>query len=157
MINVSEFIINENTFALRQSPATWQEAVRIGVDKLAEAGAVEQDHYYRAILDNVAKNGPYFVLLPGFAMPHARPEAGVIRTSMSLVTLATPVEFGNEDNDPVDVVLTIAAEDPKSMNEEVIVQVMNLIDCDEAMEALRKAENAEDLAAAFAMVPEDDD
>jgi len=156
MIHVSEFILKENTYALRQSPATWQEAVRIGVGKLVEAGAVEE-HYYQAILDNVAKNGPYFVLLPGFAMPHARPEDGVRRTGMSLVTLADPVEFGNEDNDPVDVILTIAAEDPKSMNEEVIVQVMNLIDCDEAMEALRRAENAEEVAAAFAMVPEEED
>jgi len=156
MIQISEFLLAEKTVALRQSPATWQEAVRIGVEKLVEAGAVE-DRYHQAILDNVAKNGPYFVLVPGFAMPHARPEDGVVRTSFSLVTLSTPVEFGNKDNDPVDVLLTIAADDAKSMNEEVIVQVMNLLDCDEAMEALRNAATPEDVAAAFEMVPEEED
>jgi len=155
MIDLADYLLKTKTIALRQSPATWQEAIRIGVDKLVEAGAVE-DRYYQAILDNVAKNGPYFVMVPGFAMPHARPEDGVIKTSFSLVTLSKPVEFGNEDNDPVDVLLTIAADDPKSMNEEVIVQVMNLLDCDEAMEALRNATTPEDVAAAFQLVPEED-
>jgi PTS system ascorbate-specific IIA component len=156
MTKVKDHILHEKTFVLKQSANTWQEAVRLGVDQLIKAGAV-QESYYQAILDNVANHGPYFVLVPGFAMPHARPEDGVFKNGMSLVPLATPVEFGNRDNDPVDVVLTIAADDAKSMNEEVIVQVMGLLDCDEAMEALRKAENGEDVAAAFAMVPPEEE
>ena len=30
-----------------------------------------------AILDGVAQHGPYFVIAPGLAMPHGRPEEGV--------------------------------------------------------------------------------
>jgi PTS system ascorbate-specific IIA component len=44
-------------------------------------------------------------------MPHARPEDGCIRSSMALITLAKPVEFGNPQNDPVNVVVALAAVD----------------------------------------------
>lgn len=47
-------------------------------------------------------------------MPHASPNAGVKRTALSLVKLATPVEFGNPDNDPVEIVIGLAAIDGKT-------------------------------------------
>lgn len=53
-----------------------REAVKIGVDLLVAADVVEP-RYYRAILDGVAQHGPYFVIAPGLAMPHGRPEEGV--------------------------------------------------------------------------------
>ncbi len=50
--------------------------MKIGVDLLVAADVVEP-RYYRAILDGVAQHGPYFVIAPGLAMPHGRPEEGV--------------------------------------------------------------------------------
>lgn len=59
---------------------------KIGVDLLVQADVVEP-RYYQAILDGVERFGPYFVLCPGLAMPHGRPEEGVKKTGFSLVTL----------------------------------------------------------------------
>ncbi len=50
--------------------------MKIGVDLLVAADVVEP-RYYQAILDGVAQHGPYFVIAPGLAMPHGRPEEGV--------------------------------------------------------------------------------
>ena len=55
--------------------------------------------------------GPYIVIAPGIALPHARPEDGVIDSTVAVVRLATPVNFGNEDNDPVWLVVALAAKD----------------------------------------------
>ncbi len=49
----------------------------------------------------VAKNSAHIVIAPGIALPHARPEDGVIDSTVAVVRLAEPVNFGNEDNDPV--------------------------------------------------------
>ncbi|HEY59475.1 MAG TPA: PTS transporter subunit EIIA [Anaerolineae bacterium] len=38
---------------------------------------------------------------------------GVIKTALSLVRLSTPIEFGNPDNDPVQLVFGLAATDGK--------------------------------------------
>ena len=45
---------------------------------------------------------------------HARPENGVKKISMSLITLKKPVNFGSGINDPVKLVITLAAIDNES-------------------------------------------
>lgn len=76
----------ENTLSACRLKRIPQEAVKIGVDLLVAADVVEP-RYYRAILDGVEQFGPYFVIAPGPAMPHGRPEEGVKKTGFSLVTL----------------------------------------------------------------------
>lgn len=50
-----------------------------GENRRRSAGGADvvEPRYYRAILDGVAQHGPYFVIAPGLAMPHGRPEEGV--------------------------------------------------------------------------------
>jgi PTS system ascorbate-specific IIA component len=55
--------------------------------------------------------GPYIVIAPGLALAHARPTAAVNRTGLSWVRLAEPVSFGHAKNDPVSLVVGLAATD----------------------------------------------
>jgi len=137
---LKDYLISKETIKLHAHAADWKEAVKLSTDLLIQADAIEP-RYYDEILKTVADYGPYFVIAPGIAMPHARPECGVKQTSYSLVTLENSVEFGNKDNDPVDIILTIAAVDKKSLNEETIVQVMTLFDSDDNVANIKRAEN----------------
>lgn len=76
----------ENNSIRLQAEANTAGSRKIGVDLLVAADVVEP-RYYRAILDGVEQFGPYFVIAPGLAMPHGRPEEGVKKTGFSLVTL----------------------------------------------------------------------
>ena len=62
-------------------------------------------------VDAVAENGPYIVIAPGIALAHGRPSEAVLEVGLSLVTLAQPVDFGNEANDPVRLVIGLCATD----------------------------------------------
>jgi mannitol/fructose-specific phosphotransferase system IIA component (Ntr-type) len=62
----------------------------------------------------VAEHGPYIVIAPGIALAHGRPTDAVLEIGLSLVTLAQPVVFGNEANDPVRLVLGLCATDHSS-------------------------------------------
>ena len=95
---------------VRQPAADWREAVRVACAPLVEAGAVT-DTYPQRCLDLVEEHGPYIVLAPGIALAHARPEDGVRRVGVAAVTLASPVAFGHEDNDPVDLVFAFGSPD----------------------------------------------
>ncbi|MFF3490440.1 PTS sugar transporter subunit IIA [Streptomyces sp. NPDC002795] len=88
----------------------WQSAVRTAGDLLVSTD-VSTDTYTEEMLRNVQENGPYIVIAPGFAFAHARPSPAVLRTGMSWVRLSTPVSFGHETNDPVHLVVALAAED----------------------------------------------
>ena len=95
---------------LHRSAGSWREAIALAGSGLVAAG-VATEAYTQAMIDVVEANGPYIVIAPGFALAHARPSAEVLRWGMSLVTLAEPVEFGSGANDPVSVVVGLAAVD----------------------------------------------
>ena len=150
---LKDFILKNNSFSLGVDASDWKDAIKKGVDLLVKAGAAEE-RYYDGILKMVEEHGPYFVISPGVAMPHTRPEFGGLKTEFALVTLKNPVKFGHESNDPVDIVLCICAKNASDMNEEVIMNAVTLFDDEQAVGALRRAKNAEDLAVIFDSVEE---
>ncbi|STC74141.1 ascorbate-specific PTS system EIIA component [Escherichia coli] len=85
-MKLRDSLAENKSIRLQAEAETWQDAVKIGVDLLVAADVVEP-RYYQAILDAVEQHGPYFVLAPGLAMPHGRPEEGVKKTGFALVTL----------------------------------------------------------------------
>ena len=115
-MKLRDSLADNNSILLQAEASTWQEAVKLSVDLLVKADVVEP-RYYQAILDGVAQHGPYFVIAPGLAMPHGRPEEGVKKTGFALVTLKTPLVFNHEDNDPVDILITMAAVDANTHQE----------------------------------------
>lgn len=106
---LKESLIENNAVKLNQTAANWQEAIKIGTDMLVASGAIEP-RYYDNIISKINEMGPYIILAPGLAMPHARPEEGVLKTAFALVTLAEPIYFDGED-EPVSVLVTLAGSD----------------------------------------------
>lgn len=88
----------------------WEDAVRAAGAGLEASGRCTPA-YTDAMVAAIVELGPYIVIAPGLAMPHARPSEAVLATGMSLVTLREPVSFGSKKNDPVHVVFALAAQD----------------------------------------------
>ena len=74
--------------------------------------------------------GPYIILAPGLAMPHARPEEGVIKASFALVTLKEPVTFEGED-EPVSVFIILAGSD-SDRHMEGLMEITQVLDDEES-------------------------
>ena len=108
-MNLKQSLIDNQSIRLNQSASTWEEAIKLGTDLLVKAGTIEP-RYYDNIISKVKEMGPYIILAPGLAMPHARPEEGVLKTSFALVTLKEPIFFDGEE-DGVRVLLTLAGSD----------------------------------------------
>jgi PTS system ascorbate-specific IIA component len=98
----------EEAVALRHSAGSWREAVLEAGRALERTGAVDAA-YSRRMVEQVDVLGPYIVIAPGLALAHARPGNDVLADGLSVVTLAEPVAFGHSTNDPVSVVIGIAA------------------------------------------------
>ncbi|MCW1956968.1 MAG: PTS sugar transporter subunit IIA [Mycobacterium sp.] len=103
-------LLTEDCIALDVDAATWEEAV-LAAGALLERAGIAGPAYTGSMIDNVETNGPYIVVAPGFAFAHARPSEAVHRTGISWVRLAHPVAFGHKTNDPVDLVVALAATD----------------------------------------------
>ncbi|KFC07244.1 PTS system ascorbate-specific IIA component [Trabulsiella guamensis ATCC 49490] len=143
-MKLRDSLAENHSIRLQADADSWQAAVKIGVDLLVAADVVEP-RYYQAILDGVERFGPYFVIAPGLAMPHGRPEEGVKKNGFALVTLKTPMVFNHEDNDPVDILITLAAVDARSHQEEGIMQIVNLFEDDANFDRLRACRSEQDV------------
>ena len=85
------------------------------------------------------ENGPYIVISPGFAFPHAGLESGSVRVGMNLIRLKTPVPFESGDYDPVEFVCALSAVDHKT-HLKAFFNLVNLLRSEDFKEAFRKAE-----------------
>ncbi len=86
----------------------WKQAINLSAVPLIKAGAITEQ-YPQAILKSHQELGPYYVLAPGLAMPHARPEQGVIKNGLSLLHIKKGGSFGSNENDPIYVVIMLCA------------------------------------------------
>ncbi|MFP2420425.1 PTS ascorbate transporter subunit IIA [Pseudescherichia vulneris] len=143
-MKLRDSLADNHSILLQAQANTWQEAVKLGVDLLVKADVVEP-RYYQAILDGVEQHGPYFVIAPGLAMPHGRPEEGVKKTGFALVTLEKPLVFNHEDNDPVDILITLAAVDANTHQEVGIMQIVNLFEDEANFDRLRACRTEQDV------------
>ncbi len=139
-------IVDHETISCGVEVEDWREAVRWAGKLLVEAGCVEEC-YIDAMIQTKEELGPYIVIAPGIAMPHARPEDGVIKNGISIVTLRTPISFGSH-NDPVDVIIAFGAKEA----EEHVASLKSLsrfLNNGNKCDALRKAKCPGDILSLF--------
>ena len=143
-MNLKQVLTDNKSIRLGLSAATWQEAVKLAVEPLIESGAV-QPQYYDAIVESTEEYGPYYILMPGMAMPHARPEAGVKRDAFSLITLTEPVTFS--DGKEVSVLLSLAATSSKIHTSVAIPQIIALFELENSIERIKACKSDEEVLA----------
>ena len=103
-------LLSEELILLNIDASDWEDAIRKAAQPLVAEKKVTES-YVDDIIVGVKNNGPYIVLTEHVALPHARPESGALESAIGVATLKTPVEFGNEANDPVKYLFTLSAKD----------------------------------------------
>ncbi len=99
---VSE-LLNEDTIVVKDKVADWREAIELTGALLVNSGAVKSQ-YVDNMIKMVETYGSYIVLGNGIAIPHARPEDGVLKIGLSLVVLKTATCFQGREDCPVTAV-----------------------------------------------------
>lgn len=135
--------IHDGTIALRDNVESWPQALEICAQPLLDSQTITPE-YITAIIEQHQKLGPYYVLAPGLAMPHARPEEGAKGLGLSLLKLQQGVSFGSQDNDPVDLIIMLAAPD-KHSHIEMISALAELFSSDDDMLLLHQAKTLEEI------------
>lgn len=125
------------------SVSDWKQAIRLSAQPLL-AKETMTEAYIDAIFNSHQELGPYYVLAPGLAMPHARPEQGAIKNGLSLLHIKQGVSFDAEENDPVYVVIMLCA---LSGDEHInmITALADIFSDDERLSALLNASSIEEI------------
>ncbi len=125
-----------------ESVKDWVEAVKLSGTLLAVDGVIEE-RYINAMVKVTEELGPYAVIAPGVAIPHARPEDGAKRIGLSILVVKSGVNFGSP-NDPVYVVIGFAAID-KTSHLGVLKELAELLSIPDLVEKLRNSSSVEEI------------
>jgi len=101
-------LLTKDTIQLANFVNTWQEAIHLAASPLLKQHKIEE-RYIESMIHSIEKHGPYVVITPKVAIPHARHTEGVNELAMSLLSLQKPVLFGPEK--PVFLIIILAATD----------------------------------------------
>ncbi len=139
---ITTWLPSEN-IQIVDSVSDWKQAIRLSAQPLL-AKETMTEAYIDAIFNSQQELGPYYVLAPGLAMPHARPEQGAIKNGLSLLHIKQGVSFDAEENDPVYVVIMLCA---LSGDEHInmITALADIFSDDERLSALLKASSIEEI------------
>jgi ascorbate PTS system EIIA or EIIAB component len=141
-------LLTSDVIQVVKQAKNWRDAIAISCQPLIDNGAIEA-RYVEAIYRSHEAIGPYYVVGPGIAMPHARPEEGVNKLSLALTLITEGVTFNAEGNDPVKLLIVLAATDSTG-HIEAISQLARLFDNDDDIHALLKAKTQQDILSIIA-------
>ena len=137
----------ENSIRVLAAALDREHAIELAGDLLVASGRVTPD-YTSAMVEVLETHGPYFVIAPGIALAHAKPAESVISTGLSLLTLAEPIVFGNEANDPVKLVFGLSAIDHDS-HIEMLAELSALLTDSQTVNILLNAGDTEHIRSLF--------
>lgn len=89
-------LIEQGLFEIYDEPMHWEDAIRASVGPLVKAGACTEQ-YAEVIIERIKTHGPYIVLAPELALPHAEDCEHVNRSAVCFVKFNQPVSFAEED------------------------------------------------------------
>lgn len=135
-------LITKETIRFAESAENWEEAIRIGAEPLIEIGVIGAG-YIDDIIKNVKEKGPYIVIYPGLALPHARSEHAYA-TGLSYLRLNEPVDILDRPDRSAQVFITLSATD-NTTHLEAMRELAKILVNKEYLERFLNAQNVEDV------------
>ncbi len=139
---LSELIVKDKINII-SSVDNWQEAVSIAAAPLLKEDYINED-YIDAIISSTEQHGPYYIVSPRIALPHARPENGVKKLGMSLLKIKEPTCFSDKDSDLANLVIVLAAIDNNS-HLKALTQLTELLSNDDDVKSILEATSVDEV------------
>lgn len=138
-------LLTEETIQLTDEKVDWQQALQIASQPLLNGKYIDQS-YVDAMIKGIQNLGPYIVIAPGIALPHARPEDGVYKVGMSFLKLDYPCSFSEKEDHQVKLIFVLAAVD-NEMHLKALSQLSTLLSDSNNITQLNQAKTVSDVLA----------
>lgn len=119
------FTLTKELVRFEEKAKDWKDAIRISTQDLVKEGYI-QPSYVDGIIDCVVEFGPYIVIAPEIALPHARPEKGAVKPGYSFTRFKEPVLFEDGVDARVFISLSCTESDTHIFMLQEIVEVLSV-------------------------------
>jgi ascorbate PTS system EIIA or EIIAB component len=114
------------------------QALRLIGDVLYQSGSVTTQ-YIENMIQSYHELGPYFVIAPGIAIAHAKPDESVLHNDLALMVCPQSVSF-NSHNDPVYLVFGLCANSAHG-HMDGLMTLSELLSDDEVIKKIQHAQD----------------
>ena len=121
----------------------WQDAIRLCGNPLLKSKIIN-NNYIEKIIKTHNQIGPYYVLAPHIAVPHARPEDGSFDTALSLLIIKNGIQFGKIEYDPVKIIFMLASKNNNS-HIHLIASLAELLQIEKSINTIKNSNRIEDI------------
>ncbi len=119
-----------------------ESALRAIGTVMLDAGSITSD-YIDNMITSYRELGPYFVIAPGIAIAHAKPDESVLANDIALIVCQRPVRF-NSHNDPVSLLFGLCATNGHG-HMDVLVQLSEMLSDQHMVTQLKQSTNKQQL------------
>ncbi|MYL40662.1 BglG family transcription antiterminator [Virgibacillus salexigens] len=133
-------LLPSDRIVLKKRVDHWEEAISVAAESLLKQGYI-QESYVVEMIENVKRVGPYIVISDHFALPHANPEDGVIKTGMSMLHLEEATDILGKS---VNVLVVLASRD-NEQHLKALSQLTRLFSNKEMKESMLKTKDKHQL------------
>jgi mannitol operon transcriptional antiterminator len=136
-------LLTKETIQYKSEVNDWKEAIKLASEPLLTNMYITED-YIQAMIANVEELGPYVVIAPELALPHARPEDGVNKIGMSLLRLEKSVYFSEKEKHRVKLIVVLAAVDNEK-HLRALSQLTTMLSDQEVLQKVMSSESVEEI------------
>lgn len=133
----------------------WENAVKAAVDPLVRLGYAEE-RYGSEIIENTKRYGAYYILMPGVALIHGRPDQGALAIQLAVTLVREPVHFPGKA-DGVKLMIAIASTDTDS-HIEMLMDIASILEDKSRVDSILRSNSEAELYRLFTepvLKPED--
>lgn len=144
---IDGFVLSKDLITFADGFSSWEEAIRVSSKGLVEGGYIEPS-YVDAMIESVQTYGPYIVIAPNIAMPHARPEAGSNKVGFAVMLTKTPVAFSDEPEHQARLFVTLSCVSADT-HLKMIQALVEILGDDDKVNTILNATNSDELLSIF--------
>lgn len=141
-MSIKNFLSENQYIQVDVDIGSWKNVIEKAAKPLINGGFVTPE-YPQAIINNTLEYGAYYVFDEGIAIPHARPECGVLENCFSMVTLRHPISINGSE--PVDIIIMFGGINSDSHITDGIASIVNLLDKDDTLSRIRQATTIDEI------------
>ncbi|MCU7558210.1 BglG family transcription antiterminator [Macrococcus capreoli] len=128
-------LLTESFIQTELTVDNWQDSIIKASKPLLTNNIITED-YIKAMINSVIELGPYIVIMPDIAIPHARPEDGALEVGLSFANFKEPVVFPNDKS--VKAMIVLSAKD-QNAHLKALAEMTEILGNDNYVEILKTA------------------
>ena len=141
-------LLTSQTIRFATEVTNWEEGIRLAAKPLLENGSIEEG-YVEACINSVKTLGPYIVLAPLLAMPHARAPEFVNRVALSYLNLEKAVNILDDPDRQAKTFILLATRD-NNEHLDILAALGNILSDEEKLNKIIYATNEEEVIETIA-------